>query len=219
MSLSDSDILTRVQRGEQELFGQLVLRYADRFLRVADSKLGDRAAAEDVVQDTFLAAFEARDSYNSQFAVSTWLWTILLNLCRTRWKQRQRRPWEQTGAISDAAAIPQSQPDAAVLTRLIAREECELLHRLLDELPEPQADALRLRFFGGLKYEEIASATECTLSGAKRRVKTGLQKLAERVHTLEHPQAPQHTAAQTPGVSNTNPRACEKYAEDDLYPE
>ena len=45
MPLSDADILARVQQGEQELFGQLVMRYTDRFLRVADSKLGDRTAA------------------------------------------------------------------------------------------------------------------------------------------------------------------------------
>ena len=49
MPLSDADILARVQRGDHELFGQLVIRYSDRFLRVADSKLGNRAAAEDVV--------------------------------------------------------------------------------------------------------------------------------------------------------------------------
>jgi RNA polymerase sigma-70 factor (ECF subfamily) len=187
MPLSDSDILTRVQRGEQDLFGQLVMRYTDRFLRVAESKLGDRAAAEDVVQETFLAAFAARASYNPQFAVSTWLWTILLNLCRRRWKQRQRRPWERTTVFSDEWSSTLPQPGVSALARLIAQEENERLGRLLDELPEPQADALRLRFFGGLKFEEIATAMECSLAGAKRRVKTGLQKLSERIHSLEHP--------------------------------
>ncbi|MCA9109942.1 MAG: RNA polymerase sigma factor [Planctomycetaceae bacterium] len=184
MPLSDADILARVQRGDHELFGQLVIRYSDRFLRVAESKLGNRAAAEDVVQETFLAAFAARDSYKLDFAASTWLWTILLNLCRTRWKQRQSRPWKHTVVDQDGLTSSLVQQGPSALTKLIAEEENLLLQRLLDELPEPQADALRLRFFGGLKYEEIATATSCTLSGAKRRVKTGLQRLSERIQTL-----------------------------------
>lgn len=185
MPHSDADILARVQQGEHELFGQLVMRYTDRFLRVAQSKLGDRANAEDVVQETFLAAFAARDSYKSEFAVSTWLWTILLNLCRTRWKQRHKRPWEQTAATHESVSVFPASDQPSVLKRLIAEEEKDLLHHLLDELPEPQADALRLRFFGGLKYQQIAITTGCSLSGAKRRVKTGLERLAERVQNSD----------------------------------
>jgi len=190
MPLSDSDILTRVQRGEQDLFGQLVLRYAERFLRVAQSKLGDHAAAEDVVQETFLAAFAARESYKPEFAASTWLWTILLNLCRARWKRRQKRPWDHATMSSDAWSSCQPRTECTALADLIAQEEHEQLGRLLDELPEPQADALRLRFFGGLKFEEIATAMDSSLNGAKRRVKTGLQRLSERIHALEHPATP-----------------------------
>ena len=44
---------------------------------------------------------------------------------------------------------------------------------------EPQADALRLRFFGGLKFEELAAAMNSSVSGAKLRVKQGLLRLAE----------------------------------------
>lgn len=186
MPLSDSDILSRVQRGEQELFGELVVRYADRFLRVATSKLGGRTAAEDVVQETFLAAFAARDSYNPGFAVSTWLWTILLNLCRARFRRRRQRPWEHGFGDIDVTTELASNDDASVLARLIAAEESTLLHRLLQELPEPQADALRLRFFGALPFDEIAMAMDSSVSGAKRRVKTGLQRLSAKIESLEH---------------------------------
>jgi RNA polymerase sigma-70 factor (ECF subfamily) len=186
MPLTDADILSRVQNGEQELFGQLVVRYAARFLRVATSKLGDRVSAEDVVQETFLAAFAARDSYNSRFAVSTWLWTILLNRCRARWKHWCQRPWEQGAVAIDAMWDSLQQEEPSTLAQLIAAEDSALLHRLLNELPEPQADALRLRFFGGLAYEEIATAMDSSLSGAKRRVKTGLEKLSTQLRSIEH---------------------------------
>jgi RNA polymerase sigma-70 factor (ECF subfamily) len=68
---------------------------------------------------------------------------------------------------------------------VLATERQTRLAALLDELPEPQADALRLRFFGGLRFEDIARTMDCSLSGAKRRVQTGLIKLAERIRAEE----------------------------------
>jgi RNA polymerase sigma-70 factor, ECF subfamily len=189
MSLSDADIMARVQAGDREVFGVLVRRYAVKLLRVADSKLGDAALAEDLVQETFLSAYRARASYNPRFAVSTWLWTILLNLCRRHWQRTRRRSvslWEQWNA-----ECPEPSDDEAPspLSLLIAGEDRRRLHEMLAQLPEPQADALRLRFFGGLAFEEIAATMECSLSGAKRRVKTGLERLSNHIRSLEQTDA------------------------------
>jgi len=182
---SDADIMARVQAGDRESFGLLVTRYAPRLLRVAQSKLGDAALAEDVVQEAFLAAYRARQSYNPQFALSTWLWTILLNLCRREWKRSQTRAisvWEQWDADRPD---PTDERIPTPLTALVAAESRQRLHNLLEELPEPQADALRLRFFGELPFDEIATTMECSLSGAKRRVKTGLERLSTLIRSLE----------------------------------
>src|SRR6516162_4317349 len=82
MDLDDTQLMRRIQAGEIELFDLLVERYRRPLLSVAWSKLGDRARAEDVVQETLLAAFASRATYNERFAFRTWVWTILLNLCR-----------------------------------------------------------------------------------------------------------------------------------------
>jgi len=65
------------------------------------------------------------------------------------------------------------------LGKLLAAENSEQLERLLARLPEHQADALRLRFFAGLKFEEIASTMGCSLSTSKNRVKWGLLKMSQ----------------------------------------
>jgi sigma-70-like protein len=62
-------------------------------------------------------------------------------------------------------------------------------------LPTAQADALRLRFFGGLKFEEIADAMQCSLGTAKNRVRWGLMRLADHVHALRNEA---DAASQTP---------------------
>lgn len=184
MSTPDSQLMSDVQRGCLESFEELVRRYREPLVRVAASKLGDRAWAEDVVQETFLAVYAARRTYNAQFSFRTWLWTILLNLCRRQLKRRGRAGsqvlsvgvmWDRTVANLEPATTETG------LTTLLRIERQERVAALLDQLPEADADALRLRFYGELKFEEIAEAMNSSVSGAKQRVRRGLQALAERL--------------------------------------
>lgn len=182
MPPEDADIMRRVQAGEVALFDQLVERYRPALFRVAISKLSDSAWAEDVVQEAFLAAYSSRASYKPEFAFRTWLWTILLNLCRRQWQRRESRPKEQSCSTqSDWTAIGRNEPlnRETGLARLLQIEERQAVHRLLHKLPEVQADALRLRFLADLPFAEIALTMSSSLSAAKQRVKQGLETLAE----------------------------------------
>ena len=71
-------------------------------------------------------------------------------------------------------------PETA-LSGLLERERNEELQRRLNLLPDVQADALRLRFFAGLTYHEIAQSMGISLGGAKLRVRTGLEKLSQEL--------------------------------------
>lgn len=182
-AVSDSDLMRRVCAGQAECFGQLVARYERALRRVAVSKLGHVDWAEDVVQETFLAAFHARDSFNPEYSFRTWLWTILLNLCRRQWKRAARR---QELVETVCARSPEQQPGEPVshvngLDVLVNEERRELLAGLLQELPEVQADALRLRFYGHLTFAEVAATMDSSLGAAKQRVKKGLMRLSELV--------------------------------------
>ena len=173
---SDGMLIAATLTGDKEQFAQLVLRYETALFRVACSRLGRSDWAEDVVQETFLCAFKSLHSYDSRFSFRTWLWTILLNQCRRHYKQRSKglfvRAWsEQTDRTEPSC------PDTPV-ERLAAKERAEQLSVMLDRLSEVQADALRLRFFGGLKYHEIADTMHCSLSTAKNRVRWGLSRMA-----------------------------------------
>lgn len=68
---------------------------------------------------------------------------------------------------------------------LLEKERAELLEKSLERLPEPEADALRLRFFGDLKFQEIADTMQCSLGTAKNRVRKGLVRLARIVTDAE----------------------------------
>jgi RNA polymerase sigma-70 factor (ECF subfamily) len=190
-TFSDQELMRRVQQGETALFAEIVRRYQPALLRVAKSRLGRPDWAEDAVQETFLAAFKARDTYRDAYSFRTWMWTILLNKCRRSWSGETREPrvlcWTDEAPGSKQPSLDQARSADSgeqPLERVLARERGELLEASLAALPTVQADALRLRFFGGLKFEEIAETMQCSLGTAKNRVRWGLMRMADRVHSL-----------------------------------
>lgn len=183
MAASDEDLMRQVQAGDISVFEELVRRYRQPLVRVTSSKLRDRAVAEDLVQESLLAVFAARHTFDPRYSFRTWLWTITLRLCHKQWK-RAASPRGSAVVCDPSQTETAMSGDIGALDGLVLSERSELLQQALAELPEPQADALRLRFFGGLRYDEIAVAMESSISGAKQRVKHGLERLAERLKTL-----------------------------------
>ncbi|MDB4439593.1 RNA polymerase sigma factor [Planctomicrobium sp.] len=173
--LSDVEIMERVQAGDTGLFALLVERYQSRLLRFAKSKLENSSDAEDIVQDAFLAAYHARNSYSTDFAFSTWIWTITLNLAR---KVALKQSGEHKKQQAFASLPRDHQEVESPIELLLKSEQRERLDLWLHQIPENQSDAIRLKSFGGLGYQAIASAMDCSESGAKRRVKLGLLKLS-----------------------------------------
>ncbi len=172
MASRDQELMLQVQAGDHSAFAELVDQFRPRLLRFAQSSLEDRQRAEDVVQETFLAVFQARLTYNTSFAFSTWVWTILLNLVRrtrTRWVKQQ---------VREAAAC--RDQTTSLNNRHV--EDREQLDHWLSLIPESEADALRLRFFGELSFNQIALSMESSVSGAKLRVRNGLNRLSELAH-------------------------------------
>jgi RNA polymerase sigma-70 factor (ECF subfamily) len=148
VDLDDAQIMCHVQAGQIELFDVLVRRYRGPLLNVAESKLGDAVWAEDVVQETFLAAFAARATYDPRFAFRTWVWTILLNLCRRQWQRRQVRPGVHsltTAPSVELTGYREPVTHETALANVLSVERREAVHRLLTRLPEVQADGSVLR--------------------------------------------------------------------------
>lgn len=183
-SESDGTLIAATLSGDRSAFAAIVQRYQRSLLRVAQSHLNRREWAEDVVQETFLCVFKSLHTYDSRFAFRTWLWTILLNQCRRHKKKRSRTPYVLTwsddiNAMGDQVRDTLEDGDSCPSAKLLAKERQARMRELLKQLPAVQADAVRLRFFGGLKYQEIANTMQCSLSSAKSRVRLGLTGLSQ----------------------------------------
>lgn len=176
---SDGTIIHEVLQGNSQRFEDLVRRYEGPLLRVAISRLHERSAAEDAVQETMLSAFKSLATYDSRFSFRTWLWTILINQCRNLRRKTMTPDGRQLRTVNELDNFAERHIDeqADPVQFAIHNERTRQLESMLQTLPEYQADALRLRFFGGLKFQEIADVMEYSLSTAKSHVRQGLTSL------------------------------------------
>ena len=176
--VDDLDIVVAVLAGDVDQFAHLVHRYQGPLLHLAQNRLGRSDLAEDVVQDTFVCAYKSLHTYKSAFNFRTWLWTILLNQCRRHGQRFARQPSQTVHPLAEDRIVNASSSSTGPELQAMVNERNQLLQRLLRELSESQADAIRLRFFGQLKYREIADSMQCSLGAAKKRVRQGLETMS-----------------------------------------
>jgi RNA polymerase sigma-70 factor, ECF subfamily len=183
LDLSDECLMRESQQGSVSAFAQLVERHQRMLQRLAGSKLGRGDLVDDVVQDCLLAAYAARQTYQPERAsVRTWLSVILLHLCRKALVRQAR--WWSTAVCGAKTEADDRTAARSGLESVLQTERAAQLAEALRGLPEAEADAIRLRFFAELKFEEIAVAMSSSVSGAKQRVKHGLERLASRLRDL-----------------------------------
>ncbi|GAA4431907.1 RNA polymerase sigma factor [Bremerella cremea] len=184
--LTDGEILAAVLAGDADQYATIVKRYRRALLNLAYSYLGDAQLAEDAVQEAFLNSFKWLHTYDSRYSFRTWLWRILLNVCHRLREKSKRQPVNTTtltGGSDDReqTSILETEVPCQALSRLIDGERRDQVLRLLDQLTPIQAEAIRLRFFGEMKFQEIADAQDIGLPAAKARVRNGLLQLAKLI--------------------------------------
>lgn len=154
---------------------QLYTSYARTVGGLCRALLRDRGEAEDATQQVFLSAHRALLNGSSPREPAAWLATIARNECWARVQARRREPLST--AEFDAAT---GRPDP--LTEAIRRADLTALWAAIEELPHQQREALLLREFGGLSYDELAAALtvttpaiEALLFRARRSLRARLQ--------------------------------------------
>jgi len=164
---------------------KLVRQHYDRLFRAARFMCGDLSAAEDLVQDTFLAAAKSLKNFEGRSSVYTWLYGILLNKFR-HWLRRKDATTvslhlsgsEDGGAApADSLASQHPGPD-----QLAEREEmAHLVRDVIDTLSEGHRSVVTLRYIEGLSYEEISRALDCPIGTVKSRIHYALLRIGEKL--------------------------------------
>jgi RNA polymerase sigma-70 factor (ECF subfamily) len=151
--------MVAVAEGDTAALGELARRHQRSALATAYRILGRWDAAEDVVQEAFIRVHRAAPTYQPSAAFSTWLYRIVVNLCRDA--LRKRRPEAEPPAdLSDHRA---AGPAAA----LEAQERGRAVQEAIARLPDRQRIAVILHRYAGLSHAEVAEATGWSISAVE----------------------------------------------------
>ena len=158
------------------------------------------ADADDLVQETYLKAFRAADSFRPGTNLRAWLYTILHNTARNRVRDRARDAVavdsdivEQAAQIAPSGSGPQT-PEALLIQDTLAPE----LHAAVDDLPEIFRQAVWLRDVEEFSYAEIADMLAIPVGTVMSRISRGRRMLFERLRPTHEPE---RLASLTPASS------------------
>jgi len=185
-TLSDEDLIAKVVEGDARAFEAVYDRHARVAFSLAMRLLGDRDAAEDLVQDAFLAAWRAADRYApGRGSVRAWLLSIVhhrgIDRLRSAAASARRDQALRSEFVSSGGALDHP------MERALDSAMSEALHRNLHTLPPDQAEALRLAYFGGFTHHEIADMLGLPLGTVKGRLRLGLERLRTGMGAQEIP--------------------------------
>lgn len=172
-TLSNDALVLLFGRGEGAAAGILIARLGPKVLGVATRMLkGDRADAEDIVQEAFLRLWKRAPDWDAGGAaqVGTWLCHVASNLCIDRLRKSRRN-----APLEDAAEPADPAPSADA--RLQAGERMAALDAALATLPERQREAVILRHIEGFANPEIAAVMEISVEAVESLVARGKRAL------------------------------------------
>jgi RNA polymerase sigma-70 factor (ECF subfamily) len=164
---SDAQLVARAIEGDRWGREMLYRRHAAYLLAIAARLLGNRGEGEEVVQDTFVTAFEQLRSLREPAAVRGWLAQIAVSLVRRRLRRgRLMRALGLDRGAEDATLAALAAPG----TSTDQRAELALVDKALAGVNANVRIAWMLRLVEGLELAEVASACGCSLATAKRRI-------------------------------------------------
>ncbi|MEI8015776.1 MAG: sigma-70 family RNA polymerase sigma factor [Nitrospira sp.] len=181
----EAKLIARSLRQDPDAFGQLVERYATVIVNLAYRMVGDRTEAEDLAQETFVAAFKALPRFRADSKFSTWLYRIAANKCKD-WL-RAKRPWQgvqdiDVDEVLDAGVAAEERTPERLLSQ---QQVAEQLDRAIQRLPPLYREAFVLKHVEGLSYEEMQEIVGVNADTLKMRVYKGRLQLSRELVELK----------------------------------
>ena len=166
--------LRPASRERLEALERLYDAYHRQALGLAYNLLGNLSDTEEVVQEVFLSAWRAGDTYDAaRGSTRTWVLGMVRNRCIDVLRARRRRPVQPLGADVDPAS------DVSVVDEAAAIADAQTARLALADLPPEQRQAIELAYFRGLSHTEIADELALPVGTVKGRIRLGMDRLRQ----------------------------------------
>ncbi len=185
-STDDLSLIAECRSGRTDAFGSLVERYQDRLYPTALRLTGAVEDALDLLQDTFLRAFQKLGGFHGDSSFYTWVYRIMVNLALTGRRRRLPRRF-RAGLAGDSPDLSESSDPAAPLERA---EREALVQGALGRLAVDHRVVVVMKEFDGLRYEEIADALGVPVGTVRSRLHRARCELKSMLRTALEPSGP-----------------------------
>ena len=173
-SATDAKLIARWQSGDQRAAALLVERHSGPLARFAAS-LGERDVVDELVQDTFVRAFQSLETFRSDSSLRTWLFTILKRLMLDRRRAERRR--RDTAELDERDAV--TEYDA--LDTLVGDEMARRVQDAVNGLTALQREVFSLRVNEGMAYAEIGKVVGSTEGACRVHYHNAIRTIKEQL--------------------------------------
>ena len=172
--MDEKELVCRAKLGDKEALNKIIDMYYDDIYKFLYRRMGNKSAAEDVSQDTFIKFIKNLPYYKEKNKLKSFLFTIAINSSNDFF----RRHKQETSLLSldnVGDEITEESPEDEILQK----EEAFIVRKAVLSLPDVQRDVIILRFYHNLKIKEIASVQKVSVPTVKTRLRRALKALKE----------------------------------------
>lgn len=166
---ADLELVQQVKEGDQLAYAELVKRHQKALLRLVLKFARDLDLAEDILQDSFVKAYQKINQFEGRSSFKSWLYRIAINTAKNKLRSLKK---EQV-SLDDVQVSQSAEAESALLREAVQKR----MKEEIDELPDKQKTALTLRIYEDMSFKEIAQIMDCPYDTAKANYRHGLMKL------------------------------------------
>jgi RNA polymerase sigma factor (sigma-70 family) len=181
--LSDNELIERIRQGEKNLYEQLMRRYNQRLYRIGRSFLHEEEEVEDLMQTTYIKAYENLVQFEQRAQFSTWLIQILINEASLRLKRRNRYQLIHEPDEMDEMDGQTESASHSPLGRLLNNELKEILERSVDHLPDKYRTVFMMREIERMSTAETMACLHLSEANVKVRLNRAKEMLRDFIST------------------------------------
>ena len=170
--ISDEEIITRILQGEKDLYALIVRRYNQRLYRIGISIINDEREVEDIMQVTYINAYENLGKFAFKASFSTWLTRILINESLLRLRKREQSIIMNEGSMENTIQLQSTQEPRTPATTVINAELRDILDHAIRDLPEIYRSVFVMREIENMNIAE----TKACLFISEENVKVRLNR-------------------------------------------
>jgi RNA polymerase sigma-70 factor, ECF subfamily len=193
---SDEQLLAEFLGGGEAAFAVLVERYSAELFQFVVRFVGNPAAAEDVVQETFVQLYQSAAGFDPGRRLRPWLFTIAANKARDHLRSRQRRrelPLGGSGGPEEAGEVTYldflAEDSASPSQELEISEQAEAVREIIEEMPDSLREILVFSYFHHFSYKEMAEMLGIPLGTVKSRLHAAVSYFARAYKKRQNEQA------------------------------